>query len=190
MKTQFPLDWPVGWRRTANQARRPDRFQYDLTLDDAARRVLRELLALGARESDVIISTNVRSRGDATPQREDPGVAVYWRYKGAANCMAADRYRRAEGNLAAIAATLNAMRAIERHGGAEVLNRAFAGFAALPPPEQHWRVLGLATSTPTPEEVEEAYRRLAMRLHPDRGGSEEAMAKINAARAALLEHRS
>jgi hypothetical protein len=101
--------------------------------------------------------------------------------------MAVDRYSRVAANLAPIAATLQAMRAIKRRGRAGVLDRAFTGIAALPAPKQPWEVLGLETNLPTRQEVEDAYRRLAMKNHPDRGGDPEEMAKINAARAELLE---
>jgi curved DNA-binding protein CbpA len=57
----------------------------------------------------------------------------------------------------------------------------------LPALKQPWEVLGLETSLPTRQDVEDAYRRLAMKNHPDRGGDPEEMAKINAARSALLE---
>jgi hypothetical protein len=68
--------------------------------------------------------------------------------------MAIDQYDRVEHNLAAIAATLDAMRAIKRHGGAEILDRAFTGFTALPAPMaggKPWRqVLGFDLDyTPT-----------------------------------------
>ena len=79
--------------------------------------------------------------------------------------MAIDQYFRVADNLAAIAATLEAMRAIERHGGAEILDRAFTGFTALPAPEQPFHVLGVS-ATATDEEIETAYRRLAMQHHP------------------------
>ncbi|KVD37855.1 hypothetical protein WJ41_22830 [Burkholderia ubonensis] len=60
------------------------------------------------------------------------GVAVYWETRaGARRVMAIDQYTRVADNLAAVAATLDAMRAIERHGGARILERAFTGFAAL-----------------------------------------------------------
>lgn len=88
------------------------------------------------------------------------------------------------GNLAAIAATLNAMRAIERHGGAEILNRAFAGFAQLPAPSDSsvgwWSVLGVDAHTPT-NDVIAAYRTLAKKHHPDTGGSAETFVVIQKA---------
>jgi curved DNA-binding protein CbpA len=66
-----------------------------------------------------------------------------------------------------------------------MVEQAFTGFVALPAPEQPWQVLGLDTSTPTPDQVEAAYRRLASEHHPDRGGDTHQMARINAARDAL-----
>ena len=78
------------------------------------------------------------------------------------------------------------MRAIERHGGAAILNRAFTGFIALPAPEQPWQVLGVGMNA-SREEIEEAYRKLAAKHHPDRGGNPQEMARINAARDDLYE---
>ena len=77
-------------------------------------------------------------------------------------------------------------RAIERHGGAEILDRAFTGFVALPAPEQPFQVLGVSAQA-SRAEIETAYRRLASEHHPDRGGDAQQMARINAARDALLE---
>lgn len=192
----YPLQWPAGWRRA--QGRRSANFSTygrALSIMDGVQRVLRELDQLGVRNrDDIVISSNVPLRLDGLPrsdQREppDPGVAVYWVRRGMKQpkCMAIDRYTRVADNLGALAATLAAMRAIERHGGAEILDRAFTGFVALPAPEQPWQTLGLDTSRPSREQVEEAYSRLAMKHHPDRpGGDTQTMARINAARDELL----
>jgi hypothetical protein len=91
-------------------------------------------------------------RNDGLPlskqrEPEDPGVAVYWKTDGKSLVIAADCYTKIADNLAAVAATLDAMRAIERHGGAAILERAFTGFTALPAPmtgQKPWRdVLGV-----------------------------------------------
>jgi hypothetical protein len=91
-------------------------------------------------------------------------------------------------NLAAVAATLDALRAIERHGGGSILERAFIGFAALPASiEKPWReTLGFGFSTPTAAMVEDKYRSLAKTHHPDQGGDHERMSELNLARAAAL----
>ena len=63
---------------------------------------------------------------------------------------------------------------------------AFTGFTALPMPEQWFEVLGVSVHA-SREEIEAAYRRLAMQHHPDRGGDGHEMARVNAARDAGLE---
>jgi len=85
--------------------------------------------------------------------------------------MAIDRYDRVADNLAAVAATLDAMRAIERHGGATILERAFSGFTALAAPAGlHWsEILGVPKNARRLE-IDAAWKRLRSQLHPDRGG--------------------
>lgn len=202
----YPLAWPDGWRRTSAHLRTRANFhekerrsyntgngqasyyttKRDLSVADATSRVLASLERMGLRRDDIVISTNLELRLDGLPRSNqrppnDPGAAVYWRKGKETRCMAIDRYDRVEGNLAAIAATLEAMRAIDRYGGAEILNRAFTGFVALPQPEQWFQVLGVP-STASREVIDNAYRVLAMEHHPDRGGDSSQMARINYAR--------
>jgi hypothetical protein len=184
----YPLAWPPGWPRNKSHQRSRAKFSTSgrlLSVMDGIQRVLLELERLGVKRDDLVISTEIPTRLDGLPRSDrtvaDPGVAVYWRKGKDTRCMAIDRYDRVADNLAAIAATLEAMRAIERHGGAEILDRAFTGFVALPAPEQWWQVLGVAENA-TGEEIDAAWRRLAARHHPDRGGDSAQMARINAAR--------
>lgn len=207
----YPLFWPVGWKRTSAHGRTRAKFgkrqfvdrgqnsegqqlgwhtKGALSISQGTERVLKVLDQMGYNRS-VIISSNLALRNDGLPRSgqrapDDPGVAVFWGNGDKARCIAVDQYDRVADNLAAIAATLEAMRAIERHGGAAILERAFTGFVALPAPEQAWQTLGLDTSRPTREQVDDAYRRLAMKHHPDRGGDASEMARINAARDSLL----
>jgi curved DNA-binding protein CbpA len=55
----------------------------------------------------------------------------------------------------------------------------------LPAPEQPFEILGVSRHA-TRDEIEAAWRRLARKHHPDRGGDVQQMARINAARDALL----
>ena len=208
--TAYPLAWPPGWKRTQLRTRakfigrkgtwgpgepgqRSYQNQQPLTIAQATQRVMDELRRFGVADYNIIISSNLQLRQDGMPRSgqanpTDPGVAVYWRKdKQDQRCMAIDRYDRVADNLAAIAATLDAMRAIERHGGATILDRAFAGFKSLPAPEQPFQVLGVGANA-SREEVERAYRLLAQEHHPDRGGDEQQMMRINAARDALLSN--
>lgn len=188
----YPLQWPEGWQRTDNHQRTRARFgkasraraaggwDYGrrLTIAEAVDRLRSELARMGIHDDDLVISTNLQLRLDGLPRSGqgepgDPGAAVYWRTgNDAPRCMAIDRYDRVADNLAAIAATLEAMRAIERHGGAEILSRAFTGFTALPGPSEapHWSdVLGVSALSSS-EEIRSAYRRLRAKHHPDNGG--------------------
>lgn len=193
--TAYPLCWPPGWRRT--RSRTSAKFGHragGITIEEGVQRIRGELRRMGIALSSIIISTDLKLRRDGLPFSDqpigklDPGAAIYWRDGRHQRCMAIDRYTHITDNLAAIAATIEAMRAIERHGGAEILDRAFTGFAALPAPaseDKPHEVLGVA-ETATHDEIEYAYRRIAQQAHPDKGGSDEHMAKVNAARDAML----
>lgn len=200
----YPLQWPPGWKRTASYARKSGRFRREtavgsngitrsmrMTVADGVERVLQELIRMGVARDDIVVSSNMPTRLDGLPRSdarnpEDSGVAVYWRALRAGKsqppkCMAIDRYHSVGDNLAAIAATLEAMRAIDRHGGAEILERAFTGFVALPAPEQWFTILGVSSHA-SRDEIETAHQRLAARHHPDKGGDHGTMSRINVAR--------
>ena len=196
--TNYPLSWPSGWRRTSirKQARfgkrsaqlsTSYRHHVVLSVEDATTRVLRELFAFGVEDGDAIISTNLPVRLDGLPrsnQKEpgDPGVAVYWKRHGDTShkVMAIDLYDRVADNLAAIAATLEAMRSIERHGGAVILDRAFLGFQALPAPNTWRSVFGYHEEDQVSiGRLRSDYRGLCKNHHPDCGGSESKMQEVN-----------
>lgn len=124
---------------------------------------------------NVVVSTNKPVRKDGgvyanAREPEDPGVAVYFERDGDRVCFACDQYDRVWKNMRAIAKTIEAMRGIERWGSKEMLDRAFTGFAALPPPStpiemtgpgalpKPWHaVLGVA-ETAEWSEIRSAYR--------------------------------
>lgn len=76
-------------------------------------------------------------------QPADPGVVVHWEVGGKERTMAIDIYTRTADNIAAVAEVLKYLRGVERHGGAVVQSQAFAGFDALPPPDDCWKILGI-----------------------------------------------
>jgi hypothetical protein len=162
---------------------------------DAMKRVKLELERLSINVADdSIVSTNLKLNLSGLPRGDqgepsDPGVAVYFQKKnGPMRVIAIDAYYRVRDNLAAIAATLEAMRAIERHGGAQILERAFTGFTALPKPSgpDWWEVLQVPR-TVTRATIEAKFRELARDRHPDRGGSDHQMAELNNARDRALK---
>lgn len=205
----YPLTWPQGWPRSARQRKGKFGKKQNLTneahtanwqtlrpitINEAVRRVRTELKRFGASDDDFVISTNLTLRLDGLPRADqrrpaDPGVAIYWTSKDRTKplVMAIDLYEDVADNLCAVAATLEAMRQIDRHGGAVVLERAFSGFTALPPPPSCWDVLELDPARkPDRLAIDSAFRRKALTAHPDRGGSEAEFQRITEARIEAL----
>jgi hypothetical protein len=190
--SNYPLCWPDGWARTARRKSAAfSRYGDRLTIQSGLNRVMQQLELMSVRRDDILVSTNVPTRLDGLPRSDqrkpaDPGVAVYWRKKQDApmQCMAIDIYDEVADNLGAIAATLAALRAIERHGGAQVQERSFRGFQALPQTtgSNWWDVLQVNRDV-TREVIDANFKRLARDRHPDSGGSDAAMAQLNQARA-------
>lgn len=196
---RFPLQWPVGWKRTPGHARARARFsvrraaapggyasKQSVTMAEAVDRLQGELGRLGA--ANEVLSTNVVLRLDGLPRSgqgepTDPGAAVYFTLKGKPRCLACDRWTRVADNVAAIAAHVEAIRAVDRYG-VGTMDQAFAGYAALPAAVDDWWVVLNVPQNTTLEEVDRQFKELARRAHPDAGGSQEQMARLNRAREA------
>jgi len=189
----FPLAWPAGWPRATSRAFAKFNQKKDtgrgysetskVTVAIARNRLQRELDLLGA--GYITLSTNLELRLDGQPRSDranpaDPGAAVYFRLKGKDTVLACDRWMSVADNIAAIAKHIEALRGMDRWGVGTAA-QAFAGYQALPAPEQWWQVLGLRPDD-SAAEIEAAYRDLARVAHPDTGGSDAAMARLNAAR--------
>ena len=187
----FPLAWPQGWPRTPAARRENSRFaRATHARSQTIQQLQDELRRLGA--TNVVISSNVPLRQDGMPYAnqigksyDDPGVAVYFKLKGKPLSMARDKYRTPWENMRSLSLAIEAIRSIERHGGSTMMERAFSGFSALPPPAaakaSWWDVLQV-NRTSSEVEINENYRRLARDRHPDTGGSEAMMSELNAAR--------
>lgn len=199
MTEAYPLRWPEGWPRLNG---RKGTGPFRTSADTAIRSLYENMRALKA--TGLVLSSNCKIRNDGTPYREDmvarlkdPGVAVYFTYAGKPMVMAQDAYQLPMANIRSLALAIDAMRAIERHGGGYMMQRSFDGFAQLPPPggaeayqKKPWRgVLELpeAVYGALPKDnqlilAEAAYRRAAKAAHPDTpGGEAEKMAELNVA---------
>lgn len=196
MTDAYPLRWPEGWpKRTGYMGSGPFK---GLTPEKAVNSLRHELRLLSAQH--VVISSNLRPRnyvGEAkTDARQQPGIALYFTLKARAMTMAQDVYSSPYANMRSLALAIEAMRQLERHGGGHMMQRAFDGFARLPPPKgaatyqkRPWReVLELPSSIyaalPKANQLilaEAAYKERAKKAHPDTGGTAEAMAELNVA---------
>jgi hypothetical protein len=207
---RYPLQWPIGWKRTpaVNRGRADFRMtRFDDVIKDnqrvktkrttpinmavATKRLERQLDMLGA--ADAVLSSNVQLRLDGRPRGDenpgDPGAAVYFRFRARATVLACDRYQRVADNIAAIANHIDALRRIERYG-VGTIEQALAGYKALPADSAaDWRaVFGFRVDEPVSvDAVQRAFKQRAMSAHPDRGGTEDAMAHLNRARDFALQ---
>lgn len=188
----YPLEWPEGWDRTPDHQRQNwSRFQ--TTFDKARKDLLTELDRLGA--VNVVISSWLPLRRDGMPRAdiarrriEDPGIAVYFTFKGRRMVMARDAYSNVHDNIRSIGLAIEHLRGLERHGGGHMMERAFDGFEALPPPSNdpdaqnaHWSVvLGIDRDSHI-DVIRHAYKTKIKAAHPDGGGSNEAFQRVQKA---------
>ena len=183
----FPLTWPEAFPR----AKARERGQFKTALPAALKNVQTSLrlFASDSRKAlaNVVLSSNV-TLGTSKPS--DPGVAAWFMWDGLSVCIPVDRYETVEANLQAIHHVLEARRVELQHGTLALVRATMQGFIALPKPSgrKWWTVLGV-TESAKPEQIEAAFRNLALARHPDRGGSDAMMAELNAARATALKER-
>lgn len=159
MVDAFPLVWPVGWPR--HNGTKVSNFGSHSVFASSVE-IENELRLLDARQ--VVISCNIPRLASGRllnnpPQPQDKGVAVYFLLKGVEQCIPCDKWNRVEHNLWAIAKTIEAIRGLERWGAKEMVNAAFRGFLALPPPEDY------SFTGKSKDELRELIRE----FHPDTG---------------------
>lgn len=206
--TTFPLQWPEGWPRTVNRRRR----YYKVTIEAAYEHLISQLRLLGAMRGSIVVSSNVPPRnGLGTPRNDgatvaDPGVAAYWTLTrvygrsealGPDRVVACDRWDSVRDNVRAIGLALEGMRAMERAGASQILDRAFQAFGALPASSEApvvrpwWEVLGFPEgmiSHLSLAVIDARYRELAPRAHPDHGGSSGEFSELTRAREQARAH--
>ena len=151
MRQPYPLQWPTGWARTDPPAR--ERALFRVSLTEGIQDLLYELRLM--RADNVVITSDLPTTSKGLPyasgKAEDPGIAVWCVINGSERVFACDRWTTPAANLRAVGKTVEALRGIEAWGAADMVTRAFSGFAALPPgsqemapnpasiPEKTWR---------------------------------------------------
>ena len=173
MIESFPLQWPEDYPRTPIKKRSPFKVG---SLDTVRKGILKEIKLMGG--VNPIISSNIPVRLDGQlyatmrPVDQEHGVAVYFTWQSAQRVLACDTYPKIEDNLRAIEMSIEGLRRLPRYGIADVLNRVFKGFKALP------------KETALPFEVtRDNYKSLIKKYHPDNPdtGDNDTFLKIQAA---------
>jgi hypothetical protein len=133
------------------------------------------LLCGDAAANSFVLSSNA-TLTDIRPA--DPGVVAYVMWNKQQIAIPCDRWATIEQNVQAIALTVEAMRAMERHGAKHMIKAMFQGFVALPAPDDWRDTLG---NPKTLADAETAYRNRMRKAHPDNGGSHDEASKLNKA---------
>lgn len=200
-KKSFPLAWPDGWRRT-DEDKRKQHANFGTMFSRDRDSILRRLNKRGA---NAVITSDLPLRNDGLPYADarcaDPGIAVYWYEFDHApggnwkeRVLACDYWRSITQNIRAVSLTVEAICGIERWGCTEIVERAFAGFAALPAAgetsrRRTWREIfnmdnEVMTAIERDEQlviVKSRFRKAMSENHPDKGGGLEAAAELNIA---------
>jgi len=158
----------------------------ELSIYSAIQRVKKQVDLL--RGTRLVISSNIKARLDGLPLSKaavpaDPAVAVYFVWRGKTRAFPSDKWDRVADNIAAVAAHLEAIRAIERYAVGEV-EQVFEGYKALTAMDAKstwWVLLGFSNPPASITSVEDAWKRRIREAHPDAGGNANQAAEINAA---------
>jgi hypothetical protein len=94
-----------------------------------------------------------------------------------------NRQRTVNDNIRVLYLAIEAIRLNEKRGIDETVRAAYLQLA---PAGNHWTNVLELPATASAVEVEQAFKKLARKAHPDVGGTDEEMAALNAARAAAL----
>lgn len=194
MYEAFPLDWPLGFKRTEKNKRKSSQFKQ--TPGSAQDFLHSEVRRIGGKK--LIVSTNIPVRKDGlmyadyiTKRQEDPGVAIYFEMDGEQVSMCCDQYEKVLDNLYALGKSVEALRGIDRWGCSEFMKRAFTGFKAIPEKidtsQTCWQILDLQ---PTRDEdlIKQMYRAQSKRHHPDAGGNTDKFDSLTKAYEQALQY--
>lgn len=192
---RFPLYWPESWPRT-EAVRRQRTGRYKISFAEARDRLVAALGRLGA--SDLVVSSNVPIRNDGLPKAgwepPDPGVAVYWTEgkSKVPRVIACDHWDRVRDNMRAVGLAIEALCALKRSGATQVIERAFVGLNALAasnPRHKSWREVfeWPSDAVPSPVAIQERFKDLLLKRHPDHGGTDELLRELVRARTDALE---
>lgn len=144
----------------------------------------------GVADANWSIQYNVQRHRleNKTLTQAERAVTIRWTPRNGAQeiVLAMDTQRDVANNLRVLYLAIEAMRLNEKRG---IDNLIRAAYMQLPGGSDHWDTLGLQRGA-SADEVTRRYRQLAQDAHPDRGGSDAAMAALNAARDAALREAS
>jgi len=185
------IDWPDGFERTPRTERTKNR-NYEVDLQQAIEDLDAELDRLDVDDWRLSTAMDHQSRNPNypyanQPEPEDPGVVVRWSMDGDQYAVACDAHTRVRDNLRTVGLYIREKRKMEQRpvttGEAEFANARLPSGEDDPPPHE---VLGVDPDAPEAV-VQGAYRAKVQDVHPDKGGSAEALKRVKRSQEAMLD---
>ncbi|TKX78998.1 J domain-containing protein [Halorubrum sp. SD626R] len=191
------VDWPSAFERTDPGDREPYSGGFRVTRSVAFQNVLDELRGWdGVTDVQLDSGAEHQKRNPNKPYAnasyDDPGVVVYFTKDGEEMAAACDRWDNPRDNAQDLYHFLHETRMQEQRGTVTAESeyeklRLPSGdedaVAAAAPPAH--AVLGVDRDA-SEAEIREAWREKMKEVHPDQGGSKEALARVNEAKEVLL----
>lgn len=185
-----------AWQGTPTPAYKRERPRFSVTFGRTLEDLERELLAIHAK--DIVIQCylelkDIRNdgwpRSSASPSQ--PGIILSFLKGQDTISMPCDTYQHWHQNLRAIALTLHALRMVSQYG-VTTNNQQYEGFKRLAPAsaqsEREWAAKFLTDATgvvvtqePDAETLDRAYKAAALKMHPDRGGTQDEFVRMRRA---------
>lgn len=174
--TVSALVWPASVKRSAT----PVAGSGHLSVKRGVAGVVQALDLLGdvtsSAAAEVVVSYNHVRWG---LRQADPGAAVWFLWNEVQRCIASDLYASPGANLSAIAQIILSCAAEHGRGSFAAVAHALDGYIPRMAPlagaetSEHWsRALGTQHDA-SPQEITKAFRRRALQVHPDQGGTRE-----------------
>lgn len=177
-----PLNWPANWARTPAEKRSNGRGTYSrspgrgmpsapLSIAHALELLDGSTAVFGCDRAEVSLDVRWRDTAEgvvfmAEPAEgpSEPGIVLAMERGGDRVVLPVDLHLHAADNLRAAGRCVEALAALEKHGGIGLAARVFAGLSGRPP---WWAVLGVGEHAP-PAEVEAAFRAAVKDTRRDR----------------------
>lgn len=155
------------------------RLSTDKTWNETYQEIAETFRLWGVAEWDVGAGIRPQLASKRTQTLEELTVVLSYRHPGGKEViLAMARQGRAVDNFRVLYLAVEAMRLNEKRGLGDVIQQAYLQLAAGKRERDPYEVLGVRQDAGM-EVVEAAYRAIANHVHPDRGGSEEAMKELN-----------